>query len=239
MLLLDVGNTRIKWAEVADGVIFNTGAATHAGKPADALSILGVDEPGQIWIGSVAGPAHDLALTKICLARWQVSPQYARTRPEQLGLRNGYAEPHRLGADRWLAMIAAWTDTHAACIVVDAGTALTVDAIGADGQHRGGIIAAGLQTSEKAVLGATRFSTRDTPLTVHAGLGLDTEACVRQGAMLSALGAIDRASAQLPGAQRVITGGDARTLLPYLGEGWMSRPCLVLEGLLQVALAAS
>jgi type III pantothenate kinase len=238
MLLLDVGNTRIKWAEVAQGVIFNTGAVTHGGKPADALSILGVDEPGQIWISSVAGPAHDLALSKICLARWQVSAQYARTKPEQLGLRNGYADAQRLGADRWLAMIAAWADAHADCIVVDAGTALTVDAIGADGQHRGGIIAAGLQTSEKAVIGATRFPTRETPLTVHAGLGLDTEACVRQGAMLSALGAIDRASAQLPGARRVITGGDAQTLQTYLGEGWSLRPCLVLEGLLLVAQAA-
>ena len=159
-------------------------------------------------------------------------------KPEQLGLRNGYAEPLRLGADRWLAMIAAWADTPADCIVVDAGTALTVDAIGADGQHRGGIIAAGLQTSEKAVLGATRFPTRQTPLTVHAGLGLDTEACVRQGAMLSALGAIDRASAQLPGARRVITGGDAQVLHPHLGGDWKLRPCLVLEGLLLVAQAA-
>ncbi|TDU28374.1 type III pantothenate kinase [Panacagrimonas perspica] len=238
MLLLDVGNTRIKWAETTQGVIFNTGAATHAGKPADALSILGVDEPEQIWISSVAGPAHDLALTKVCVARWQISPNFARTKPEQLGLRNGYAEPLRLGADRWLAMIAAWADTPADCIVVDAGTALTVDAIGADGQHRGGIIAAGLQTSEKAVLGATRFPTRQTPLTVHAGLGLDTEACVRQGAMLSALGAIDRASAQLPGARRVITGGDAQVLHPHLGGDWQLRPCLVLEGLLLVAQAA-
>lgn len=239
MLLLDVGNTRIKWAEVADGVIFNTGAAPHAGKPADALSILGVDEPESIWIASVAGPAHDLGLNKVCLARWQLSPQYARTKAEQLGLRNGYADPLRLGADRWLAMLAAWSDTRADCIVVDAGTALTVDVVGADGQHLGGIIAAGLQTSEKAVLGATRFATRDTPLTVHAGLGLDTEACVRQGAMLSVLGAIDRASAQLPGALRVITGGDAKSLQPYLGKDWTPRPCLVLEGLMLVAAAAA
>lgn len=237
MLLLDVGNTRIKWAEVTQGVIFNTGAVAHAGKPADALSILGVDEPEQVWISSVAGPAHDLALTKICVARWQRAPQYARTKAEQLGLHNGYADPQRLGTDRWLAMIAAWAETPSDCIVVDAGTALTVDVIGADGRHRGGIIAAGLQTSEKAVLGATRFPTRETPLTVHAGLGLDTEACVRQGAMLSVLGAIDRAAAQLPGARRVITGGDAQTLKPHLGEDWLLRPCLVLEGLLLVAHA--
>lgn len=239
MLLLDVGNTRIKWAEVAGGVIFNTGAVTHAGKPSDALSILGVDEPESIWISSVAGPAHDLSINKVCLARWQLAPQYARTRAEQLGLRNGYADPQRLGADRWLAMIAAWVDTRSDCIVVDAGTALTVDVVGADGLHRGGIIAAGLQTSEKAVLGATRFPTREAPLGVHAGLGLDTEACVRQGAMLSVLGAIDRAAAQLPGATRVITGGDTRTLTPYLDEGWTPRPCLVLEGLLLVARSAA
>ncbi len=135
-------------------------------------------------------------------------------------------------------MLAVWTEAHGACIVADAGTALTVAVVGDDGQHRGGIIAAGLQTSEKAVLGATRFATRDTPLTVHSGLGLDTEACVRQGAMLSALGAIERASSLVAGARRVITGGDAPTLQPHLAAGWESRPCLVLEGLLMVASAA-
>lgn len=231
MLLIDVGNTRLKWAEEAGGQFIAHGALAHDGKPADALSRLKVDEPDAIHIVSVAGPAHELALDKVCLARWQQPPRYARTRPERNGLRNGYAEPQRLGADRWIAMLAAWSLARGACVVADAGTALTVDAVDASGVHRGGIIAAGLYTGEKAVLGATRFPTRDTPLENHAGLGLDTEACVRQGAMLSVLGALDRAAATLPDAKRYLTGGDAGTLLPHL-PGWEHRPLLVFEGLL-------
>ncbi|MGH8519514.1 MAG: type III pantothenate kinase, partial [Panacagrimonas sp.] len=185
-------------------------------------------------IVSVAGPAHELAINKTCLARWHHAPHHARSEAERDGLRNGYAQPQRLGADRWVAMLAGWKLAgRSAFVIADAGTALTVDVVDAGGRHLGGIIAAGLQTSEKAVLGATRFPVRDTPLPEHAGLGLDTEACVRQGAMLSALGAIDRAAALVPsGACRLLTGGDATRLLPHLIGRWDSRPHLVLEGLL-------
>lgn len=234
MLLIDVGNTRLKWAEESAGQFIAQGALAHEGKPADALSRIEVDEPDEIHIVSVAGPAHELALNKVCLARWQQQPRYARPQPEQLGLRNGYGLAQRLGADRWVAMLAAWSIAGGACVVADAGTALTVDVVDAKGQHLGGIIAAGLQTSEKAVLGATRFPTREQPLENHSGLGLDTEACVRQGAVLSCLGALDRAVVAQPEAQRFLTGGDAEVLLPHL-PGWQHRPMLVFEGLLTLA----
>lgn len=234
-LLLDVGNTRLKWIEAEGASLSGGGAVEHGGKPADALSRLAVDEPDAIHIASVAGPVNEIALTKTCLARWQQQPRFARSAAQHQGLVNGYADPQRLGVDRWLAMFAAWCTTRGACVVADAGTALTVDIIDASGQHLGGIIAAGLHTSEQAVLGATRFPAREKPLAIHAGLGLDTEACVRQGAMLSVLGAIERAAAQAPGARRVITGGDAATLLPLLGAGWEHRPALIFEGLLELS----
>lgn len=237
MLLIDVGNTRLKWAEEAGGQLIAQGAVAHEGKPADALSRLDIDEPDAIHIVSVAGAAHELAINKVCLARWQQQPKYVRTQTEALGLCNGYAEPQRLGADRWVAMLAAWSLANGACVVADAGTALTVDVIDANGQHLGGIIAAGLHTSEKAVIGATRFPTRATPLQNHAGLGLDTEACVRQGAMLSCLGALNRAAATLPNAKRYLAGGDAEVLLPHL-PGWEHRPLLLFEGLLRLARPA-
>lgn len=235
LLLLDVGNTRLKWAQAEDGQITAHGVIVHAGTPADALSALAVDVPDAIRIVSVTGAAHERALDTLCLARWRQRPLHARSQVEQLGLHNGYAQPQRLGADRWVAMLAAWTRVRGACVVADAGTALTVDSIDAAGRHRGGIIAAGLHTAEQAVIGATRFATRDTSLPVHAGLGGDTEGCVRQGAMLSCLGALDRVAASMPDARRLIAGGDAATLLPFLEAGWEHRPHLVFEGLLAIA----
>lgn len=241
MLLLDVGNTRLKWATCQDGPVGSSGpggpggAIVHDGEPAAALQALDETAPDAVWICSVAGPAHDQRLAETCLRRWGIAPQFAASESVRDGLYNRYAEPQRLGVDRWLALLAAWLETRGACVVADAGTALTVDGIDAGGRHQGGIIAAGLRTSENAVLGATRFPTRQTPLAPHAALGLDTETCVRQGAMLSVLGAIDRAAGVITGARRYLCGGDAQTLLPLLGPGWEYRPSLVLEGLLAVA----
>jgi type III pantothenate kinase len=231
ILLLDIGNTRLKWAYAEAGVIVAHGAEAHQGQPADCLSRLDLDEPESVRVCSVAGAANDLALTKVCVARWQQSPKFARAEAERQGLRSAYAEPARLGVDRWLAMLAGWRLAGGACVVADAGTALTIDVIDGQGRHQGGVIAAGLHTSEKAVLGATRFATRTTPLPVHAGLGQDTEACVRQGAMLSVLGALDRAAALAPGVPRYLAGGDAPALIDAL-TGWEHRPLLVFEGLL-------
>lgn len=235
MLLLDIGNTRLKWACFSAGRLRPGGAVAHGGDPAAALAELELAPPRSIRIASVAGADNERAVEQLCTSRWQQAPRFARAERECLGLRNSYDTPERLGVDRWIAMLAAWSTQHAACVVVDAGTALTVDVIDAQGQHLGGLIAAGLHTSELAVLGATRFATRAQPLTTHDGLGQDTEACVRQGAMLSVLGAIDRACSRAPAAQRLITGGDAEILLPFLGAGWTLRPDLVFEGLLALA----
>lgn len=232
-LLIDVGNTRLKWAYAEGGRLIEGGSAAHGGRMADALAGMKIDDkPGSIAIASVAGDAQGADLARVCATRWQLQPLFAQAEPERRGLRNGYADPQRLGVDRWLAMLAAWNIARGACVVADAGTALTVDAVDESGQHLGGIIAAGLQTSERAVLGATRFPVRKAALRPHAGLGLDTEDCVRQGAMLSCLGALDRAAAHLPLARRFLTGGDAPTLLPLLTSPWEYRPSLVLEGLL-------
>lgn len=238
ILLLDIGNSRVKWAVAEAGTIRVGGALAHDGRPADVVARLEVDdEPGSVWIGSVTGPAHEIAIAKAVTGRWHHAPHFVRSEAERLGLTNGYEDPRRLGVDRWLGMIAAWKRAGGACVVADAGTALTVDAVDDRGRHLGGIIAAGLSTSERAVLGATRFPTRTTPLALHDGLGLDTEACVRQGARLSVLGAIERAAAVLPQARRFLTGGDAGLLAPGLARDWELRPALVFEGLLEIAQA--
>lgn len=236
-LLLDIGNTRLKWALARDGRFADVGALAHDGQPEAALARLPEAAPQAIWIGHVVGAAHEPAFTNLLQARYGREPRFARAVPAWRGLRNAYAEPTRLGVDRWLVLVAAWAQRpgQAAC-VVDAGTALTADCIDAQGGHLGGFIAGGLDTQQRAVLGATRFATRPAEARYDGGLGRDTESCVRQGAMLACLGAIDRAAALAgAGARRLITGGDAPRLLPELAGGWEHRPQLVLEGLLALA----
>ncbi|MES0874791.1 type III pantothenate kinase [Sinimarinibacterium thermocellulolyticum] len=231
-LLLDIGNSRLKWAWQAGGDLGERGAIAHAGDPAAALPGCPLLPPHEVWIAHVTGAEHEARLAAVVRARYGCDPHFARSRDRWRGLRNGYKDPARLGVDRWLVMLAAWSEQRTATCIVDAGTALTVDAFDGDGRHLGGIIAAGLSTQQRALLDQTRFATRARGAAYHAGLGSDTESCVSQGAMLACLGAIDRAVAAVDApARQLITGGDAGVLLPHLSGDWEHRPDLVLEGL--------
>lgn len=236
-LLIDIGNTRLKWALAGPaGELQRAQAISHEGDPVHALAQLPQAELDGIWLAQVTGMEQEARIDAALQMRYGRVPVHARSADQWHGLRNAYREPWRLGVDRWLVMVAAWAWHPRAFCVVDAGTALTVDCVAADGRHLGGVITAGLHTQQRAVLGATRFATRDTAQAYDGALGTDTEACVRQGAMLACLGAIDRASALAGlGAVRLITGGDAHLLLPHLPSTWMHRPNLVLEGLLALA----
>jgi len=232
-LLIDIGNTRLKWALARDGMLGEHGSIAHEGEPARAIAALSSTKIDAVWISHVTGAASEAALTDAVRTRFQQTARYARTGSEWQGLKNAYREPERLGVDRWLAMIAAWHAHHGAACVVDAGTALTIDAIDASGQHQGGIIMAGLETQQRAVLGATRFATRTLSASYDGDFGNDTESCVRQGAMFACLGAIEHGRT-LAGtsAACMLTGGDAATLLPQLTHGgWQHQPLLVLHGL--------
>ena len=232
-LLIDIGNTRLKWALARDGLLVERGVVVHAGAPSAALRELPAVAVDRVLLAHVTGNEHEGALDEAVRVHYGAKLRIARTAPEWRGLHNAYREPQRLGVDRWLAMVAVWHERRGRACVVDAGTALTADVIGDDGQHRGGFIAGGLATQQVAVLGATRFATRDQEARYDDGLGDDTESCVRQGAMLACLGAIDRAAMRAgSGARCVLTGGDAERLLPYLDTRWSLRPALVLEGLL-------
>lgn len=235
-LLIDIGNTRLKWAFERDGQFAETGAAVHDGEPARVIAALPSAAVEAVWIAQVTGAAHEAALRDAVHGHYAQRPQFARSGAEWQGLRNAYREPERLGVDRWLAMIAVWRARRGAACVIDAGTALTADVIDRDGRHLGGFIAAGLEAQQRAVLGSTRFATRRVDAAYDDGLGKDTETCVRQGALLACVGAIERARA-LAGADCAawLTGGDASALRPHLGAGYEHHPQLVFEGLRAVA----
>lgn len=234
-LLIDIGNTRLKWALARDGQLQQQGVVVHGGKPAGTLAQLPAASIEACWIAQVTGREQEAALQEAIRGQYGCASVFARSTAQWQGLRNAYREPERLGVDRWLAMVAVWQQHRGAACVVDAGTALTADVINANGHHLGGFIAAGLHTQQAAVLGATRFEFRqDTAYS--SGLGQDTEACVRQGALFACLGATERARL-LAGTEAlgVLAGGDAASLHAHLHGSWQLRPALVLEGLLALS----
>lgn len=238
ILLLDIGNSRVKAATAQAGRIDALTALPHAGDPAAVVASLPPERPQSIALANVTGAAHEQRLCQALQDRYGLVPQVARTQAECAGLRVAYAQPERLGVDRWLMMLALWCESPGAFGVAGAGTALTYDAVDAQGRHLGGFIAAGLATHLQAVLGATRFATHALDGVYTDSLGQDTESCVRQGAFLAGLGALQHAAARFPAPRQVLSGGDAATFHPHLGD-WSLRPQLVLEGLLCWAMQES
>lgn len=240
ILLIDIGNSRLKWAQSDGHSISAVTAVDHAGDPAAAIRTLAATSVAAVWVAHVMGGDHEGKILDAVQSRFGLRASIARTRAQYRGLKCAYTDPSRLGIDRWLMLLAAWSEVRGACCVVSAGTALTLDAVDAGGQHLGGFIAPGLTPMLKTTLGSTRFATGDIAAVYTDGLGTDTEACVRQGAFLAGVGAIREGlrAAGLP-AHKFICGGDANSFLPHLGGGWQHRDELVLQGLLALALQSA
>ncbi|NDE02354.1 MAG: type III pantothenate kinase, partial [Gammaproteobacteria bacterium] len=163
VLLVDLGNTRIKWAWLrADGTPGRMLAAEHAGwKATDfAKELFARRSSGtkiEVHVVSVAAAPVRAALRKaVCsvTGRW---PRLVRSVRRLAGVQNGYREPWRLGADRWLALLGAreLQKPGSAVCVADIGTALTIDLLDAEGVHCGGAIVPGPQLMTETLLRST------------------------------------------------------------------------------------
>ena len=227
-LLLDVGNSAIKWRlSSASGLLSEGGRA-------EDMATLGAVLKGRDWqrvaIASVAADHKDATLAEVATAGRPVQIHYATSDAELLGLRNRYPAPQSLGVDRWLAMLAAWHHMGGPLCVVDAGTAITLDLISQDGLHQGGFILPGAELMHRS-LGMSTGKIRVNNLTAPAvAPGEDTAACVSGGIWLAVKGLLGAALAAYPEHRFVLTGGGAAALLT-LTPGIEHQPDLVMEGL--------
>ena len=243
VLLLDVGNTRLKWGILDDGGIHRTGHISQGKLREQGLSALTTKLPRRVdgvRASNVAGASFATRLSGVVGMHCNADVHFARSERRGWGVTNGYRQPRRLGVDRWVAMIGAWAETQAACLVVDAGTAVTIDAIDDDGLHLGGQIIPGVETMFESLSSATS----DIPLVKAASkqasanlkmFGANTAAAVREGAQNAVTGAIERAIRTLRAnayePSIILTGGGAARILGALDESPLHRPNLVLEGL--------
>jgi type III pantothenate kinase len=242
-LLIDLGNTRMKWAWRSGGALRDAGVATHRGQASGLVPALRtVDHrPQRILLASVAAPGLTTALRAELEGAFGSPVVLAATGTSACGVRNGYREPTQLGVDRWLAMVAAYAELRRAACVVDAGTAVTVDAVAADGTHLGGYIVPGPALMTSALLretGRLESASRELPPTPAGpgGFGRDTASCIALGTRCAATALVGSALAALRAATAtepalVLTGGDAEKLRAGLPPGALFRPLLVLEGL--------
>ena len=140
-LFVDVGNTALKWRRRgADGTV-QGGAAHGRDWPRALQAPLDAGGAGfeQVWVASVAGAEADERIGALIEARTGVPPRFYYSRQQDFGVSNCYPEPRRLGVDRWVALVECW-QRFGAGIIVDCGSALTIDAIDAEGRFLGGYI---------------------------------------------------------------------------------------------------
>lgn len=231
MLLLDAGNSRCKWALLENGEWLQQGVVDNADWDTLHSALAALPPPRQVRISNVAGEAMAQRLCEFFSGR-DCSVQFALAQAEQCGVRNLYAQPAQLGSDRWLALVAAWHLQHSACLVVNCGTATTIDALSASGEFLGGLILPGVDlmraslAANTAQLGMAAGELREFPR--------NTADAVFSGAMRATIGAVQQQYALLAARQEtrcVISGGAAAALQPHLGLPCKRVDNLVLQGL--------
>ncbi len=256
-LLIDAGNSRIKWALVnqqdwlRSGVLPVEQADKFAQQFAE-LRDLRHSDIQQIWVSNVAGEkiARHLADMAVGL---HVLPHYIVARQAQGGVRNGYANPAQLGSDRWAALIAAWHQVRGACLVVNCGTATTIDTLSDQGEFLGGLILPGVELMQRSLIAATDQLRPSVGKVGEGKTGEDeiswgeyvsqpknTADALYSGAIRASCGAIQSQYALLGDARApvVLGGGAAGLLQAQLGMPLRVVDNLVLQGLLIIAREA-
>ena len=192
-LLIDFGNTRLKWAVWENGRRTFGGVFAHEDTSlAAALSNnwTALGEPEAILVSSVVSAALEEELAQLVSAHFDCPIEFVRSPAEAIGIRNAYAEPERLGVDRFLALAAIHAATPRAQILLSCGTALTLDALSKDGRHLGGLIAPSPALMRSALgKGTARVGEQDGEL---IEIATNTADAAWSGCLLSSVALIER-----------------------------------------------
>lgn len=258
-LLIDCGNTFLKWCVFDGKILTEQESLLHRDtsvleiykelidkQSSRCKSITMVSVLGEVFLAGAKRIAEDAGMSLADVA----------SNVTLAGVRNGYSEPESLGTDRLVAMVGAFDliDAHQACIVIDSGTATTIDAIDETGQHIGGVIFPGLELSLNSLSDNTeQLPKLDANEEIYEpnGLAKNTSQAITSGCLLSLAGGIDgicnKMQKQLEGrssqpsikVQKIICGGAAQALLPHLESNYDLRENLVMLGLKRICLMES
>ncbi len=239
-LLVDIGNARIKWAvqdqdEWSDGeALLHKGRAfKDVARPAWKQLV----QPDRVVVSNVAGRDYEKSVETWIKRRWKIAPEFLRAQACGCGVTNAYQAPERLGADRWANLIAAHAHYSGPAVIIDCGTAITIDALDASGTHLGGLIVPGMELMSAALAGnAAGIELKEPEPQSVSLLGSSTESAVAGGVLYTAVALVDRVCqdlrAELGKATSVlITGGDANRIVPLLSSRPRRDSNLVLKGL--------
>ncbi len=237
ILAVDAGNSRIKWA------LHDRDAFVHEGWV--ALADFGLLERAwahlpaadSIVVSNVAGETVRAGLQKL-FARWKAEPRWIAATGAQCGVLSRYDDPSQLGADRWAALIGARQLVSGSCLVVNAGTAMTVDALSGQGEFLGGIIVPGFDLMHEAL--ASNTAGLSSGRGSFSAFPRSTPDAITSGALQALCGSVERMCAAMKAEGHgepnlLIGGGAAKLVAQHLGRAVRIVDKLVLEGLVRIA----
>lgn len=236
-LLIDSGNSFIKWAWAAENEFVESGRCVSSSVSSLFEKWEQYEPPDRVIIANVAGQSIAGRLSEAVKSLWALDAEFPVSPRVCCGLTNSYRQAEKLGIDRWLAMVAAYQITGNSVIVVDCGTAVTIDLVDVKGLFVGGVIMPGLMTALQSLeLGTDAIVIINRLNGAVNPVPKSTENGVYAGVLLGLAGGIERVvreQALLVGEVPtvLISGGDKEKLIPHLTIPVVLQPDLVLQGL--------
>ena len=216
ILEIDIGNSRIKWRRFAD----DRKVVTSRGINLDINGFLAEqanhEKPSAVRLSNVSDTKISSKIADWTRVNWNIQPIVAVVCAECSGVKIQYKDVSRLGVDRWLAMLAAYNRSDGPCLIIDSGTAFTLDVINEEGLHLGGYILPGLRLMRESLVSKTGIRLADQVLEPRLELGNSTQEAVFNGGVASLVALVEKEIEE----QRnkgfkpnvFITGGDASVL---------------------------
>ena len=234
ILAIDAGNSRVKWGwhdgagwtSLATVSLIEFAAANHDINPFAATHA----DPEKIIISNVAGEAaHQLIVNWTSI--FEAEPHWLHGESERCGVKSRYEIPEQLGPDRWAALVAARALHPGPCLVVNSGTATTIDVLAADGTFEGGVILPGVELKRFVLHEHTgRLPIQQGVLREQPRNTLDA---IETGCRHAQAGAVERMFRVAgDGAHCLVSGGAGKSLIEQLAI-----PCRYVENLVQEGLA--
>ena len=255
-LLIDAGNSALKWSVInaknqlsRQHTIFYTPNLTPIQVFTDVIA-LNKAECDSVLMVSVLGDSFNQDALSVAHEN-QLKLNNLRSLKTLGNIKNAYTIPENLGTDRLVAMVAAYDLVNKnqtepkACLIIDSGTATTIDAVDSKGYHLGGLILTGHQLSQNSLLKNTQLIPEQTHLTNKtiqpALFAKDTATAIKSGAVLGLSGAISdicqkmekclEQSSNPAKVVKVICGGGYNELRAHLDSSFQHKPDLLMHGL--------
>lgn len=241
-LLVDLGNSSIKWTFVRGSTLSEVNRISHQQKLFEhKLDQVWADKqpPASVWVVAVANQSLQDELRRWIEAHWSAPVHFMRTEETTMGVTCAYQRPADLGVDRWAAIVAAYNYRPQGVCVLDCGTAITLDLIHGDGRHLGGYILPGFELMRQSLFGNTAIAAVEDEQ-FSGEWGNSTASCITLGGRKAVASLVESSVERLQAAgvcdpALILTGSSVNGIISMIEIDYEIREQLVLEGLLMYA----